>query len=839
MSSQDKQEKTCLLIVGMHRSGTSLIASLLHEMGINFGTKLIPAANDNPKGFFEDSDIVALNKELFVEMGIGEDGITKIPHATWQSESYVEEYKSKLLTIIEAIASQSQTSFCIKDPRISLILPIYKEVLTKLGIKLCIVHVRRSSFEVAQSIHKRNNVPILHALERVEDYKRFITQFSKDIPTVVVSYNAMLRKPDFEVEIINSFLTENNITHEKILPGKLTTIIDKGLYHNSKTVHDFLVDTIQENNKLRNHLNKLSDKYKKYIEKTENSIVNSVELINKSVEGSQWWKYKVDEITELLQQSIIERKKESEEFKVRIHEININYKNELKKVKELKKRIGVFEKEVAVASAERKECDILLASVEEKNKEITHQDILLAERSQEISNLHTALTNIERSFTWKTVRAWDMLLVFLFKKDSWMLRKYRYLISKIQDFINGWLPHKTFLAVKKQVGVKVDAGDFWDTFKKKHGKIEVLFISHDLTRTGAPRIIFDVAQSFKDTKSVAMACIEKGSMYNDFAQEFGTLIVPKDLYPNLSQEEQINKVLDELQPKLVYANSQSAFQFVKQAKKRGIPTIFHIHELEIAFKFFFSKKQLQEFKTYSDIFIAVSQPVYDFMVHKLDCKPDSVVLLNAFISAERIKKLSNEIDKEYVAKELSLSFDDSKEKPVVVMTIGMFIYRKGADIFMRVAKNIIEKGYNCKFVWIGSKPFKEPFMADFAEYKEYFIFLGEKTNPYAYLQQADIFALPSREDPFPLVTLEAMALGKPPVIFKEGGGIYMAVGDSGIQVSDFDEQEFENAIIELITDTKQRNVLSKRAVLAQKKYDSLRALPEIHELILSLLDKKT
>ena len=51
-----------LIISGMHRSGTSLIAGMLAQAGVDLGDRLVPAARDNPLGFFEDADFVAFHE---------------------------------------------------------------------------------------------------------------------------------------------------------------------------------------------------------------------------------------------------------------------------------------------------------------------------------------------------------------------------------------------------------------------------------------------------------------------------------------------------------------------------------------------------------------------------------------------------------------------------------------------------------------------------------------------------------------------------------------------------------------------------------------------------------
>ena len=785
MSASERNEThTCILVIGMHRSGTSLAANVLKQMGISFGTKLIPPAKDNPKGFFEDSDIVQMNKELFAGLGIDVNGLESGLPATWQSSPVMSFFKKELKKILEEKKNESIV-FGIKDPRISLLLPMYKSVLNELHIKTVLVWAQRDPVEVAISIHERNGIPISNVVERIAEYNRIIAIDFDTKKDIVVDYDALVNDPETHITALSKELHSAGIATNALSIKEISEVVDVSLRHHDKSSAEFTLGLMKENEGLQKKLQEkdnLSEEIKVFHYKT-------VELLDSA-------------------------KKNFEEEGIR---------NE--------KQLQKFEQEISELRAQASNYE-----KQEKNnaRQIEHQASVLNDKNAEVNNLHIELTNIERSFTWKAVKAWDIILYKLVGENTWIAICYRNILEKMQNFINGFLADKTFRIVKKHIALKTDAEDFWKKFYDAHPETEVLFVSHDMSRTGAPRIVFDVAEGFKKDHKIAMACLDRGAMEGEFRDAFGTIIIPKDIYPADSQEEQVSLILDKVKPKVVYVNSQSAFQFARVAKQKGIPVIFHIHELEIAMKFFFSDKQLKTFNTYADLYIAVSQPVYDFLVHKLGCNPASVLLQHAFVDSKKVQEASEVIDKSFIQQELEIV---PEEGEVIIMTVGMFIYRKGADIFMRVAKKIIDKGYKCKFIWIGSKPFKEPFMENFSKYKDYFILVGEKKNPFPYLKIADIFALPSREDPFPLVTLEAMSLGIPAVIFKESGGIHKAVGTSGIQVSEFNEDEFEEALIALITDAQRREKLGNRAIEAQKPYDSSVSLPTIYSHISSLLKK--
>ena len=54
----------CVIITGMHRSGTSFLASFLREAGVDIGSDLFPADFYNPRGYFEDNEFLELDTEI-------------------------------------------------------------------------------------------------------------------------------------------------------------------------------------------------------------------------------------------------------------------------------------------------------------------------------------------------------------------------------------------------------------------------------------------------------------------------------------------------------------------------------------------------------------------------------------------------------------------------------------------------------------------------------------------------------------------------------------------------------------------------------------------------------
>lgn len=109
-----------------------------------------------------------------------------------------------------------------------------------------------------------------------------------------------------------------------------------------------------------------------------------------------------------------------------------------------------------------------------------------------------------------------------------------------------------------------------------------------------------------------------------------------------------------------------------------------------------------------------------------------------------------------------------KNKSILFGGAGLPNYRKGVDIYSYIAHNI-KKIYDSEFIWFASTPGileskRVPFYEDIE-------FVGHYKNFYEQLKQIDIFLLTSRDDPSPLVALEALALNKPTFAYASSGYI--------------------------------------------------------------------
>ena len=144
-----------IFVLGMHRSGTSALAGLLHNLGFYAGSQLLPPRPDNLKGFFENEKVIALNDRILWYLNSNWDTPNLSPNILIDSLNQ-PSIESEIQLCLEEYLSSGNASLMIKDPRISLLFPIWNKVLLDQNIRPKIIICVRHPLDVAKSLHKRN-----------------------------------------------------------------------------------------------------------------------------------------------------------------------------------------------------------------------------------------------------------------------------------------------------------------------------------------------------------------------------------------------------------------------------------------------------------------------------------------------------------------------------------------------------------------------------------------------------------------------------------------------------------------------------------------------------------
>jgi hypothetical protein len=183
-------------VVGMHRSGTSAVTRAVNLLGVPLGrADDIYSAKDNPSGHWESRTLCALNDVILHSFGGFDMAMPPMPRS-WLQSRRAEHLRGVMRATFGDIYQGERWLW--KDPRICLTLPLWRQVLDD----FCIVYVVRGAGPVTRSLHRREGLPSFYCYALWEDYNRRAVAASVGLPLVKVDFDAMLRDPLAQVELL-------------------------------------------------------------------------------------------------------------------------------------------------------------------------------------------------------------------------------------------------------------------------------------------------------------------------------------------------------------------------------------------------------------------------------------------------------------------------------------------------------------------------------------------------------------------------------------------------------------------------------------------------------------
>ncbi|OQW94028.1 MAG: hypothetical protein BWK79_08015 [Beggiatoa sp. IS2] len=215
-----------IIVLGMHRSGTSAVARILNLMGAYFAPERmeLPATKANPKGYWERRDVVNLDEDLLNALGVTWDKISQFD----SKQVPMVCKKFELLGQEIILGLDAHRPWMLKDPRMCLLLPFW---LPLLEIPIC-VYVYRDPIQIAQSLKKRDDLSIQVGIALWEKYSLQALIDSARLPRILVSYHDLIARPLDTVKSLYDSLQAQGIQGLR-LPSEreLFAFIEPSLFH--------------------------------------------------------------------------------------------------------------------------------------------------------------------------------------------------------------------------------------------------------------------------------------------------------------------------------------------------------------------------------------------------------------------------------------------------------------------------------------------------------------------------------------------------------------------------------------------------------------------------------
>ena len=313
----------------------------------------------------------------------------------------------------------------------------------------------------------------------------------------------------------------------------------------------------------------------------------------------------------------------------------------------------------------------------------------------------------------------------------------------------------------------------------------ILFISHDTSRSGAPTVLLNYIKWMKKKHpqaDIGFVALNRGDLIKEFLevvdyhielpvhsvlQKLRNKLRLGDIKSKKDFSSKFYKKLSKYNFDVIYANSvQSISVGIAIKEKLGVKLIAHIHELPTVINIL--QPDFIEKKDDIDLFLSPSKLVSQKLTEEFSVDSTKISTVYEFIEKEKHTQTS-----------------ERKTDVFKIGAAGTFHWRKGNDVFLQVARHLLNHYPELKveFLWVGALPEQERIIVEQDIIKlgltEVVRFTGLVEKPTEYFKDLDLFVLTSREDPFPLVCIEVGVCGIPIICFEDATGTEEVVRKTG------------------------------------------------------------
>lgn len=192
--------QTCIMVVGMHRSGTSALARCFNLLGAQVAVNLVPVEAANETGHWEPARLVELHDEMLLAVGSRWADWRSLDLGGLSGEALAELERDIKQRLVEEYGSAPL--FVLKDPRASRFAALYEGLFKELGIDLRYAVAYRNPIEVAQSLLARDGIPPAVSYLVWLRHQLDAELASRNVPRAIVSYEALVANPIEELSKI-------------------------------------------------------------------------------------------------------------------------------------------------------------------------------------------------------------------------------------------------------------------------------------------------------------------------------------------------------------------------------------------------------------------------------------------------------------------------------------------------------------------------------------------------------------------------------------------------------------------------------------------------------------
>ena len=817
----DIDRPVCIVVAGMHRSGTSAITGVLSLLGCDIPGQLVEADQFNERGYWESRHLADLNNEILAASGTTWNEWSQID-PDWLTGTARSEFGDRAVAFLRQNFAQSRL-FVLKDPRFSRLLPFWLEQIRTFGARPTIVSPIRHPVEVANSLLQRNGmnpaVSELVWLQHVLDAE----WHSRTLRRCFVRYEDLLA--DWR-----SCVTRIAVTLQTAWPKALSGAEDE--------IDGFLSSALRHN-VVGVDGDPGGDVTSPWVWRTWQILERWA-----SGTGSESDQRELDDIRLAFNTA-------NRTFTRPIKEHDAHGRFLQAKLVNTEEHTAQAEMELKEARASLHQAEARAADTESRLGEALTRSNWALERTKtleaDVAYLENDLHLIRSSTSWRITAPVRSIMTALRSVtgslQSTTLSAARKLVGGYRRFVPASVRARVPMRLRNGVrqvlsrvrpvaaGTRPALGETTLVHGRPSLRPVAVFVTHDANIGGAPNVLASIGTWFArhTDYEVKIICMDGGPLVEQFQSIAPTFVAGFTEVPESRREPLRHAVEDFVgrSPAFIFVNSAAASGFVA-INPFDAPLFAYIHELGNIID--------RIGRPFDDLMRNVRHvfcdgtAVRDLLLSRFGLESDQLTVQHSFIEAPVDLARIPATQKAALRRELNLP-----EHQKLIVGCGVVHWRKQPDVFVRLGKYLSGSGRSASLVWIGDGE-------DLAKMRalvrreglaQSIQFIGYSADFRRYFGAADVFALTSSEDPFPLVCLEAAVACAPSVVFREAGSMASFVAPesepaAGMVVPITNEESYFRAVAELLDDEDVRARLAEAGhTRALASYTTDVCVPEI------------
>lgn len=313
----------------------------------------------------------------------------------------------------------------------------------------------------------------------------------------------------------------------------------------------------------------------------------------------------------------------------------------------------------------------------------------------------------------------------------------------------------------------------------------ILFVSHDANRAGAQILLLRFLRLLKENQNFKFSILlkEGGIIESDFkeiAQTYhweelkltGKKSLVNKIYNKFdSTGNYRTKLLNNLKNQnfdLIVSNTIANGDILPVLKQLNVPIKTYVHELEMGIQQYTKPEFFEIVKSLSSSYIACAESVKENLIENHNIDTTLIKVLPSLLPESALSYLSDKLLNDKLRNKYNIP-----SHAFLVGGMGTVDLRKGVDVFLQVASKL-KQNNEIFFLWVGGQENE----IDYRNFQidknrlglDNVIFQKSVENPLDFMAIFDVFFVSSREDPYPLVVMEAAMLSKPIICFDKAGG---------------------------------------------------------------------